>query len=139
MPDLPPPTPPYVLSVPAVPHNLTLGFQMATVSDSGEVRIDWAKVEAIAAAPEDAWHDGVSKRIAQMLLAVRDGTYQPLQKRARGHKKPSAHRYGRAGYSVGITLSPYRTPEPAASGLSQPNHARLTGRSLGGGRRQAIR
>jgi hypothetical protein len=72
--------PPYVLSAPAVPHSLTLGFQMATVSDSGEVRIDWTRVEAVAAAPEDAWHDGVSKRIAQMLLAVRDGTYQPLQK-----------------------------------------------------------
>lgn len=80
MPDLPPPMPPYVLSVPSVPLAMTFSSQMATVSDSGEVRIDWARVEAVAAAPEDAWHDTISRRIAQMLLAVRDGTYQPLQK-----------------------------------------------------------
>lgn len=46
---------------------------MATISDKGEVAIDWKRVEEAAAG-----HDGYLRPIAQALIAVRDKTYKTL-------------------------------------------------------------
>lgn len=46
---------------------------MATISNAGEVAIDWARVEQ-----EAAGSDKYLRPIAQALIAVRDKTYRPL-------------------------------------------------------------
>lgn len=46
---------------------------MATISDKGDVAIDWQRVEQ-----EAAGNDRLLKAVAQALIAVRDGTYKPL-------------------------------------------------------------
>jgi hypothetical protein len=64
---------------------LTLGGNIASVTDDGTVRIDWPKVEE-AARPHDptasAWVvDGVTRSIARMLIAVRDHTSKTFDER----------------------------------------------------------
>lgn len=50
---------------------------MATVSSNGEVSISWSAAEQAAADPHDTAH---MKFYAQLMLAIRDGTYKPLDK-----------------------------------------------------------
>ncbi len=79
MADLPPPMPPYYqMTTPAIAHSLTFGNRMAVISDTGEVRIDWAAVKRVADQPDTPFFDVVSKRIAQLMLAARDGTWKPM-------------------------------------------------------------
>lgn len=47
----------------------------AKISPEGEVHIDWAATEAAAV---DA-SDSVSKSLAQLALAIRDGTWKPIE------------------------------------------------------------
>lgn len=46
---------------------------MATISDKGEVTIDWKRVEEASVG-----RDGYLRPIAQALIAVRDKTYKSL-------------------------------------------------------------
>lgn len=46
---------------------------MATISDKGQVAIDWARVEE-----EAAGSDRMLKPVAQALIAVRNNTYKTL-------------------------------------------------------------
>lgn len=49
---------------------------MATVSDGGEVKIDWALVEKVAADNNRLDH---ATNMARLMLAIRDKTYKELR------------------------------------------------------------
>ena len=70
--------PPFYQMAAPIAHSLTFGNQMAIVSDTGEVSIDWVAVKRVADQPDTPFFDVVSKRIAQLMLATRDGTWKPM-------------------------------------------------------------
>jgi hypothetical protein len=73
-------------SIVAVSNMAPQPQMMATVSVTGEVKIDWKEVERTAALVEP---DGAGLReYARLMLAIRDGTWKPLEKTDYGSAKP---------------------------------------------------
>ncbi len=56
---------------------VTGSSQMATVSEGGEVKIDWEQTEKIAADP--AARNMQVAAIARLMIAIRDGTWKPVK------------------------------------------------------------
>lgn len=69
-----------VVTAPVGDFAVSLSGPVAIITSNGDVRIDWAVAESIAAA-DPAKHDGTTRAIVALMIAIRDGTYKPMEKR----------------------------------------------------------